>query len=67
MDCLISVEPYYLASPDWVKALWVVALPVFIAFMTSAVLWYRVQIRRLGPVTDARQEDRSRTPDPRLQ
>lgn len=45
MDIVLEI---YRASPDWVKALWVLSIPAFIAAMTGMVLWYRVEIRRIA-------------------
>ena len=45
MDIVLEI---YRASPDWVKALWLLSIPAFVAAMTGMVLWYRVEMRRIA-------------------
>lgn len=45
MDLVLEI---YRESPDWVKALWVLSIPAFIAAITGMVLWYRVETQRIA-------------------
>lgn len=47
MYCGFSWVSYYNQSPDWVKALWVLSLPLFIASMSALALWFVLSVKRL--------------------
>lgn len=38
---------YYRVSPDWVKAIWVLSLPVFVLGMSWIIAHYGVALRRM--------------------
>lgn len=42
-----SLIDFYRESPDWIKVIWILSLPAFVFCMTTVVLWYRVEMRRL--------------------
>lgn len=47
MYCGFSWLIYYNQSPDWIKALWVLSLPGFVAFMSALALWFILSVRRI--------------------
>lgn len=59
MYCGFSIISDYEASPDWIKAVWVLSLPFFMVGMTGLVLHHRVAMHRLrsGDASKRQQDD----------
>lgn len=64
MYCGFSIISYYEASPDWIKAVWVLSLPFFVVGMTGLILHHRVAMRRLRAGASAEEKAVSRPDAP---
>ena len=42
-----SYLDYYRESPDWVKVVWILSLPVFVLGMSWIIAHYSLQLRRM--------------------
>lgn len=47
MGYAASLLDFYRESPDWIKVIWALSIPVFVLGLTWIVLWYRVAMRRI--------------------
>ncbi|MBB4065045.1 hypothetical protein [Gellertiella hungarica] len=48
MDCTFNPIEFYRVSPDWIKVVWILSIPLFVAAMTAIVLRYRIERERLA-------------------